>query len=208
MSFPYELMIVLGGGVGAKGELPFWVVQRLDRAIELYRAGKAPRIVTSGRGTEDGLPEADAMRDYLLEMGIPKDAILTECMSMDTIQNAYFSKVIHVDPMGVNNILVVTSKFHYWRAVDIFEWVFGSNYNISFESASNQGISVENLNKREYTEKKLREFNEQRLFRSIKAGDQKIIHNFIFDPNNRIARAYQKLSKSMRAEMVLYHEKA
>lgn len=203
MSFSYELIVVLGGGVSNNNELPFWVIRRLDKALELYRRGKAPKLLMSGKGTTFGLTEAELMANYLCQKGIPKDMILLEKEALDTIQNAYFSRVKHIDPANIKSFMVITSKFQYWRSVDIFEWVFGDDYQISFEAASDEGITSEHLAKRAISEKKLREFNEQRLFRSIKAGDLKTIHNFIFDSSNRIARSYRKLGESMLTQMVL-----
>ena len=52
---------------------------RLDHAIELYRAGMAPRmILTGGMGTGDTTSEAAVSRRYVRTHGVPDSAIMIE----------------------------------------------------------------------------------------------------------------------------------
>ena len=48
-----------------------------------------------------------------------------ETSSRDTIGNAFFSRVIHVQPRGWRRILVITSGFHLERVRAAFNWVYG-----------------------------------------------------------------------------------
>ena len=47
-----------------------------------------------------------------------------ETSSWDTIGNAFFSRVIHVQPRGWRRLLVITSDFHLERAQAAFDWVY------------------------------------------------------------------------------------
>src|SRR5215217_3712711 len=52
---------------------------RLDHALDLYRAGYAPRVlVTGGVGDGDDLSESAVAAAYLWEQGVPAPAILQE----------------------------------------------------------------------------------------------------------------------------------
>jgi len=124
--------MVPGGGVREDGVLPSWVRRRLDRAIELR--GDA-YIVALSAGTTyrppplypTGFPicESVAAAKYLLAAGVPRKSILVETQSWDTIGNAFFSRVIHADPLEMNRLLVITSDFHFARTELAFRWVYG-----------------------------------------------------------------------------------
>lgn len=136
----YDAILVPGAGVRAGGVLPPWVSRRLERVLEVQQG--EPIILLSG-GTvhkppprdENGFPifESHAGARYLMDRGIPAGQILTEIMSWDTIGNAYFGKLIHVDPLGANRLLVINSEFHSARCEAVFRWVFGLDPDRSYE---------------------------------------------------------------------------
>lgn len=146
----------------ADGGLPPWAELRLRRALEI---ATDEYLITLSRGTvhkpppldERGFPitEADAGARYLLDQGVPLERVLTEAGSLDTIGNAYFSRVLHIDPMGLRRLLVITSEFHLERAEAIFKWVYGlvpNGYHLDFEAVPDVGISVEALHARQLKE--------------------------------------------------------
>ena len=59
---------------------------RLDHAIDLYKAGVARYLVTTGgRAPGDVLSEAEAASLYAQRHGVPADAILSEDLGRDTL---------------------------------------------------------------------------------------------------------------------------
>lgn len=157
-----DAVLVLGGGVRPNGMLPPWVERRFDRAIEI-RSGSP--IVCLSAGTVhrpppvnvEGYPwlESVAGAAYLLGRGVPSNRIQVEAASYDTIGNAYFAKLLHVDPAGWRRLVVITSEFHMARSRAIFEWVFGMDtrqYELRFEATSDddvEGQSIENRRAKE-----------------------------------------------------------
>jgi len=123
-------MIVLGGALGAP--LPPRVdvdmnesVDRIFKAAELYRAGKAPIVIVTGGNqpwSESKTAEADLIRDLLMEWGVPKDAIFLEGSSRNTRENAIYSKNI-VNSVNCTDALLVTSAAHMPRAMAAFRAV-------------------------------------------------------------------------------------
>nr|WP_246513186.1 YdcF family protein [Azospirillum picis] len=101
---PADAIVVLGGE--AEG--------RPDRAAALYRAGLAPRVIVSG----DGDCREAAAR--LRAGGVAPDAILVECRSGNTAENAAFSSQI-LRALGARSVIVVTSWWHTARALRCFE---------------------------------------------------------------------------------------
>src|SRR5688572_2863993 len=129
----FDAVVVPGGGACINGEVPPWVANRLDRAVEM--ASPPARIITLSAGTfykplpldASGIPvfEAAAAARYLIRCGFDAARILVENCSWDTIGNAYFCRVIHTDVRRMRRLAVITSEFHMPRTEAIFRWVFG-----------------------------------------------------------------------------------
>ena len=197
------MLLVLGGGIDKDGKLPIWVNSRLDKAIQLFREKKG-RILLSGKG-KDGyrVTEAEAMAGYLIRRGIPKEKILLECLSEDTVQNAYFSRTLHIDPMGLNRFTIVTSKFHMERSRHIFDWVFGPGYQINCASASDEEINEADLYGRKQIELELLNFHST-VLNEIPSGDLLQLHQFIFDKSSNYASAYRSFTRKFENNRSLY----
>ncbi|MFB7500192.1 YdcF family protein [Streptomyces sp. NPDC056161] len=116
-----DFVVVLGSGLIGGSRVPWLLANRLDRGRTVYEAqaarGNPPVLVTSGgQGTDEELPEADAMADYLVERGVPKDRIQREDRSRTTEENLRFSKAIMQELKPDYRRVVVTNNFHVFRA--------------------------------------------------------------------------------------------
>ena len=115
----YDVGLVLGGFSRKDTILNrtvfFEANDRLMQAIKLYKDGKIKRImISSGNASvlHQELKEADAVRDYLLSIGIPDSAMIIENQSRNTLENIQFSKKL-LDSLGLKNrVLVFTSAWH------------------------------------------------------------------------------------------------
>lgn len=120
-------MVVLGGGIhpSRSAVTPPNLESSADRvwyAAQLYHAGKAPLMVLSGGSdpiTSVGT-EADAMRELLLDLGVPDSALLLEGKSRTTRENAIYSAEL-LRSRGIRRVLLVTSALHMHRAKKLFE---------------------------------------------------------------------------------------
>jgi uncharacterized SAM-binding protein YcdF (DUF218 family) len=95
---------------------------RIIYAAKLYKDGKAPLIILSGGriqwyGKEES--EAKDMARLLELTGVPQEAIIRENKSLNTYENAIFTKKI-LEAKGLKKILLVTSAFHTPRSLKIF----------------------------------------------------------------------------------------
>ena len=71
-----QVMIVLGAGL-RKDKPSMLLRYRLDKAYEYAAEHPDLLIVTSGgQGRDEWIPEGQAMRDYLIEKGLPADRVL------------------------------------------------------------------------------------------------------------------------------------
>jgi uncharacterized SAM-binding protein YcdF (DUF218 family) len=94
---------------------------RLDHALELYRRGIAPLMITLGGGDPaDRHSEGGVGHDYLLAHGVPEAAIIAETESDNTEESAERLAVI-ARANGLENIVVVSDGTHLFRIHAICE---------------------------------------------------------------------------------------
>jgi uncharacterized SAM-binding protein YcdF (DUF218 family) len=154
----YDAILIPGGGVREGGAVPPWTQRRLEAALTIQTGREL--MITLSAGTvykplsrdERGYPifESSAAAAYLLAHGVAPRRILTETISYDTIGNAFFGRVIHVDPRRLRRLLIITSQFHMARTRAIFEWVFGldpspGGYDLNFHEVSDEGLDMDLL---------------------------------------------------------------
>ncbi len=84
----YDYIIIHGAGLDGPRPTPL-LAGRIDKALELWNKQQhhGKFVVSGGQGADEVVSEAQAMRDYLLEKGVPADAILMEDKSTTTWEN-------------------------------------------------------------------------------------------------------------------------
>lgn len=108
--------IVVMGAAQYDGRPSPQLAGRLDHVVTLYRAGFAPLVVvTGGKQPADRFTEAEASRDYLVERGVPADAILLESEGHTTNQSMEGVADL-LEARGLRRVLVVTDPFHSLRS--------------------------------------------------------------------------------------------
>jgi len=120
-------IVVLGGGIHPprSAQFPPNLESGADRvwyAARLYHAGKSPRLVLSGGGDPrtSSLTEAEAMREFLGDLGVPDSVLLLESRSRTTRENAIYTAEL-LSQHGIRRVLLVTSALHMHRAKKLFE---------------------------------------------------------------------------------------
>ena len=106
-------VMILGAAVYRDGTISTILKDRLDTAIDLYRSGKATKLLVSGDHRKQNYNEVGAMRAYLLEQGVPATAIVVDHAGFDTYSSMYRAR--HV--FGAARLTVVTQRFHLARAL-------------------------------------------------------------------------------------------
>ena len=112
-------VVVLGCRV--YGEVPsLSLVERLDAAYEyLVEKEDAICILSGGQGAGENISEAECMYRYLTERGIAKERLYKEENSTSTRENLLYSKEL-IEKHGLSQeIAIVTSEYHQYRAGQI-----------------------------------------------------------------------------------------
>ncbi|MFE9427391.1 YdcF family protein [Kitasatospora sp. NPDC006697] len=116
-----DFVVVLGAGLVDGSTVPPLLASRLDRALSLYRRqaadGRAPVLLASGgKGSDEQVPEAEAMAEYLAARGVPRDHLLQERDSVNTTENLRFSGELMERLRPGYRCVIVTNDFHALRA--------------------------------------------------------------------------------------------
>lgn len=113
-----EIVVVLGAGLRGS-HVTNLLSRRLDAAYAYYvQNPEAIVVVTGGQGRGEDISEAQAMKAYLVEKGMPAEQILTEEKSTSTEENFRFAREVleeaGYDPAAPT--AYVTNAFHCYRA--------------------------------------------------------------------------------------------
>ncbi len=87
---------------------------RLDHALELYRRGIAPLIITLGGSGGDQYSEGSVGAGYLISKGVPEEDIIAETESRNTEESARRIAVI-ARVNGLHRLVVVSDDTHMFR---------------------------------------------------------------------------------------------
>ena len=115
--FDEDAVIVLGAAVHGT-ELSNTLAGRLVVALDYHRSNPdAVIVVSGGQGPQEDLPEAVAMRRFLLDHGVGADQIVVEDRSTSTEENFAFSKALLDERLAPGYpVVFVTDEFHVFRA--------------------------------------------------------------------------------------------
>lgn len=123
-AFDKDYILILGCQIRKDGTLTKLLQSRADRAVEFARmqreaSGKELTFVPSGgQGSDEVMPEAQAIRNYLLGIGIPDERILPEDKSVNTLENLKNSMELigtHSD-VPQPKVAFSTTNYHVFRA--------------------------------------------------------------------------------------------
>jgi len=135
-SYDKDFIIILGSKIKSDGTLTPLLKGRVDRAIAFankqYEISKKKivYVASGGKGKDEVIAEAEAIKKYLLSKGIKEKQIIIENKSKNTNENMKFSKS-KIDEINKDGkIIFSTTNYHVFRSGVI---------------ANNQGINCEGI---------------------------------------------------------------
>lgn len=112
-----DYVVVLGAHV--QGETPSKALRkRLETALDYGEKNPDTMLVlTGGRGYGEDITEAECMRRWLIERGIPEERLILEDQSTSTKENLLFARTLtgcHQKRTGI-----LSNDFHIYRALQL-----------------------------------------------------------------------------------------
>lgn len=110
-----DIALVLGSKVESDGRPSPRLRARLDKTVELYRAGYFPKVIASGGVGREGFDEAVVMRDYLVAGGVPAEHVIVDGLGTTTWASARNTAQI-LKQEKLTSVFVISQYFHLPRA--------------------------------------------------------------------------------------------
>lgn len=126
-----QCIMVLGCGVYDDRPTPL-LEDRLQRGVEAYEAGLAPKILMTGDHGRDDYDEVNIMKQYALDAGIDQEHIFMDHAGFSTYESMCRAKEI----FGVDKLIIVTQKYHLPRAVYLARMLGIEAYGIESDHRS------------------------------------------------------------------------
>ena len=86
---------------------------RMLAAAELFKLGKVKRLILSGANPDQRYNEPKKMREALLELGVPSEAMVLDFAGDSTYESVTRAQVV----FGLTRVTIVTQKYHAYRAL-------------------------------------------------------------------------------------------
>lgn len=130
-----DCVLVLGCRVYEDGSLSHMLQDRLQRGVELYKAGAAPKLLMSGDHGQKEYDEVNAMKRYAVENGIASSDVFMDHAGFSTYESIYRAKEI----FGVESVIIVTQEYHLHRALYIARQMGLEAYGVASDYRSYAG---------------------------------------------------------------------
>jgi len=123
----FDCILVLGAGVYSDGTPTPMLNDRLVVACEAYEAARSDRMIMSGDHLYDDYDEPGAMKNFAIEQGISSKVIFLDHAGISTYDSVYRA----VNLYGAKKILIVTQKYHLYRAIYLAKSLGAEAYGVS-----------------------------------------------------------------------------
>jgi SanA protein len=110
-----RVAVVFGASVYGNGELSPILADRVETAIELYRARKVDRILVSGDARHRSYNEPKAMFEYLVNHTVSPKDVIVDTSGRSTYETCLRAK----EAFGLKRAVLVSQGFHLSRALYI-----------------------------------------------------------------------------------------
>ncbi|MGL5058978.1 MAG: SanA/YdcF family protein [Microcoleus sp.] len=110
---PQPIAIVFGAGIWEDGTPTPMLADRVQAAVDLYKAGRISKILMTGDNSSPEYNEVKVMEEYAAAQGVPMKDITLDYAGFSTYESCYRAKQV----FGITAAVLVTQNFHISRAI-------------------------------------------------------------------------------------------
>lgn len=133
-----DCILVLGCQVRADGSPSNMLSDRIDRGIQLYELGAAPKLLMSGDHGREDYDEVGTMKQVAIDAGVPSPDVFKDHAGFSTYESLYRAREI----FGAEKIIIVTQEYHLYRALYIAKALGIEAYGVASDSRTYPGQSM------------------------------------------------------------------
>ncbi len=136
-----DCVLVLGAGVW--GDTPSHMLEeRLNRGIEVYKTGCTSRILMSGDHGREDYDEVNVMKAFAVNGGATANEVFMDHAGFSTYESMYRAR----DVFQVKSVIIVTQRYHLYRAVYNARKLGLEAYGVCADGQYNYDIFVKTYN--------------------------------------------------------------
>ena len=121
-----DCILILGAAIWGDKPSPM-LEDRLLEGIKLYQNNISNKIIVSGDHGKEEYDEVNVMKNYIIEKGIPSEVIFMDHAGFSTYDSIYRAREI----FKANKVVIVTQKYHLYRALYIANKLGLEAYGVS-----------------------------------------------------------------------------
>ena len=130
-----DCILVLGCKVHEDGNPSHMLEDRLKRGVALYQAGAAPKLLMSGDHGREEYDEVNSMKAFAVNAGVPSENVFMDHAGFSTYESMYRAKEV----FGAKKIIIVTQRYHLYRAIYIAQQMGLEAYGVDADYRSYTG---------------------------------------------------------------------
>lgn len=135
-AFGADAILVLGARVWDNGAPSGILKDRINAGIAAYEAGASGRILMSGDHGQKDYDEVNAMKEYAVGQGVPAEAVFLDHAGFSTYESVYRAR----DIFQVKRVLIVTQRYHLYRALYIANRMGLAAYGYACDQRDGAGV--------------------------------------------------------------------
>lgn len=136
-----DCIMVLGCGVRPDGSPSGMLSDRLDQGISLYNSGVSDRLLMSGDHGKVNYDEVNLMKQVAIDQGVPSENIFMDHAGFSTYESMYRAR----DIFQVKKIVIVTQKYHMYRALYVAQAMGMEAYGVPSDPRTYGGQRMRDL---------------------------------------------------------------
>ena len=135
-----DCILILGAGVWGNKPSPM-LEDRLLEGINLYNNKISNKIIMSGDHGKEDYDEVNIMKEYAIQKGVESENIFMDHAGFSTYESIYRAKEI----FGAKKIVIVTQKYHLYRALYIAKQLDLEAYGVGTDPRQYVGVTYREI---------------------------------------------------------------
>ena len=137
----FDCVLVLGAGVWDDGPSHL-LEERLNKGVEVYNTGCTNRILMTGDHGREEYDEVNVMKSFAIEKGAIAEEVFMDHAGFSTYESMYRAKEV----FQVKKVVIVTQKYHLYRAVYNARKLGIDAYGVAADGQYNFSLPVRTYN--------------------------------------------------------------
>ena len=136
-----DCILVLGAGLNSDKSPSYMLEDRLEEGVALFEAGVSDRLLMSGDHGRTDYDEVSVMKQYAITEGVPSEMIFMDHAGFSTYESLYRAR----DIFDADKIVIVTQKYHLYRALYTAEKLGIDAYGVAAEEIRYSGQTMREI---------------------------------------------------------------